>query len=88
MFFSVPFHHGECISFSYLIPQKYTGDNAAIQLLLNSAIFKFDIKLDSHRRLIPAHNKGKPHSYYIIDEFVLCIFNWMLLKVYRIICVT
>ncbi|RZC10808.1 Protease Do-like 9 isoform B [Glycine soja] len=67
---TVPFRHGERIGFSYLISQKYTGDNAAIKVLRNSDIFKFDIKLDSHRRLIPAHSKGKPPSYYIIAGFV------------------
>ncbi|KAL2321871.1 hypothetical protein Fmac_026250 [Flemingia macrophylla] len=65
-----PFRHGERIGFSYLISQKYTGDNAAIKVLRNSDIFKFDIKLNSHRRLIPAHSKGKPPSYYIIAGFV------------------
>ncbi|KAL2572734.1 hypothetical protein AAZV13_17G084300 [Glycine max] len=67
---TVPFRHGERIGFSYLISQKYTGDNAAIKVLRNSDILKFDIKLDSHRRLIPAHSKGKPPSYYIIAGFV------------------
>ncbi|KAK7389037.1 hypothetical protein VNO78_23869 [Psophocarpus tetragonolobus] len=67
---TVPFRHGERIGFSYLISQKYTGDHAAIKVLRNSDIFKFDIKLNSHRRLIPAHSKGKPPSYYIIAGFV------------------
>ncbi|RDX79627.1 Protease Do-like 9, partial [Mucuna pruriens] len=67
---TVPFRHGERIGFSYLISQKYTGDNAAIKVLRNSDVFKFDIKLSSHRRLVPAHSKGKPPSYYIIAGFV------------------
>ncbi|KAF1888082.1 hypothetical protein Lal_00024094 [Lupinus albus] len=67
---TVPFRHGERIAFSYLISQKYSGDNAAIKVLRNSDVFKFDIKLDSHKRLIPAHSKGKPPSYYIIAGFV------------------
>lgn len=67
---TVLFRHGERIGFSYLISQKYTGDNAAIKVLRNSEIFVFDIKLDSHRRLIPAHTRGKPPSYYIIAGFV------------------
>ena len=68
--FSVPFRHGERIGFSYLVSQKYTGDSAAIKVLRNSETIKFNIKLASHRRLIPAHNKGKPPSYYIIAGFV------------------
>ncbi|KAL1333996.1 hypothetical protein AAHE18_11G144300 [Arachis hypogaea] len=67
---TVPFRHGERIGFSYLISQKYTGDNAVIKVLRNSEVLNFDIKLDSHRRLIPAHTKGRPPSYYIIAGFV------------------
>ncbi|KAM7471331.1 hypothetical protein LguiA_009514 [Lonicera macranthoides] len=67
---TVPFRHGERIGFSYLVSQKYTGDNAAIKVLRDSEIQKFDINLASHRKLIPAHNKGRPPSYYIIAGFV------------------
>ncbi|KAJ6688125.1 PROTEASE DO-LIKE 9 [Salix koriyanagi] len=63
---TVPFRHGERIGFSYLISQKYTGDNAAIKVLRNSKTLEFVIKLSTHRRLIPSHVKGKPPSYYII----------------------
>ncbi|KAI5329862.1 hypothetical protein L3X38_029259 [Prunus dulcis] len=67
---TVPFRHGERIGFSYLISQKYTGDNSVVKVLRNSEILSFDIKLASHKRLIPAHNKGRPPSYYIIAGFV------------------
>ncbi|CAA2989094.1 protease Do-like 9 [Olea europaea subsp. europaea] len=67
---TVPFRHGERIGFSYLVSQKYTGDSAAIKVLRNSENLKFNIKLGSHRRLIPAHNKGRPPSYYIVAGFV------------------
>ncbi|XP_015882658.2 protease Do-like 9 [Ziziphus jujuba] len=67
---TVPFRHGERIGFSYLISQKYTGDNAALKVLRNSEILNFNIKLASHKRLIPAHNRGRPPSYYIIAGFV------------------
>ncbi|KAJ4826324.1 Protease Do-like 9 [Turnera subulata] len=67
---TVPFRHGERIGFSYLISQKYTGDSAAIKVLRNSETLNFDIKLSTHRRLIPPHVKGKPPSYYIIAGFV------------------
>ncbi|XP_068306380.1 protease Do-like 9 [Pyrus communis] len=67
---TVPFRHGERIGFSYLVSQKYTGDNSAVKVLRNSEILNFDIKLASHKRLIPAHNKGRPPSYYIIAGFV------------------
>ncbi|EOY20642.1 hypothetical protein QUC31_006955 [Theobroma cacao] len=67
---TVPFRHGERIGFSYLVSQKYAGDSSAIKVLRNSEILNFNIKLASHRRLIPAHNKGRPPSYYIIAGFV------------------
>lgn len=67
---TVPFRHGERIGFSYLISQKYTGDNAAIEVLRNSETLNFDIILSTHRRLIPPHVKGRPPSYYIIAGFV------------------
>ncbi|PON93346.1 Peptidase S1C [Trema orientale] len=67
---TVPFRHGERIGFSYLISQKYTGDNAAVRVLRNSEILNFDIRLVTHKRLIPAHNRGRPPSYYIIAGFV------------------
>ncbi|KAG4137355.1 hypothetical protein ERO13_D07G066801v2 [Gossypium hirsutum] len=67
---TVPFRHGERIGFSYLVSQKYAGDSSAIKVLRNSEILNFNIKLTSHRRLIPAHNKGRPPSYYIIAGFV------------------
>ncbi|GMQ10234.1 hypothetical protein CsSME_00053317 [Camellia sinensis var. sinensis] len=67
---TVPFRHGERIGFSYLVSQKYTGDIAAIKVLRNSETLKFNVKLKSHRRLIPAHNKGRPPSYYIVAGLV------------------
>ncbi|KAJ8772944.1 hypothetical protein K2173_028121 [Erythroxylum novogranatense] len=67
---TVPFRHGERIGFSYLISQKYTGDSAAIQVLRDSESLSFDIKLSTHKRLIPPHVRGRPPSFYIIAGFV------------------
>uniref|UniRef100_A0A1D1XH48 Protease Do-like 9 n=1 Tax=Anthurium amnicola TaxID=1678845 RepID=A0A1D1XH48_9ARAE len=67
---TVPFRHGERIGFSYLVSQKYTGETARVKVLRNSRAHEFNIKLAIHRRLIPAHIKGKPPSYYIIAGFV------------------
>ncbi|KAJ4712283.1 Protease Do-like 9 [Melia azedarach] len=67
---TVPFRHGERIGFSYLVSQKYTGDSAAVKVLRDSKILNFNMKLATHRRLIPSHNKGRPPSYYIIAGFV------------------
>lgn len=67
---TVPFRHGERIGFSYLVSQKYTGDVAAIKVLRSSETLRFNVKLKSHKRLIPAHNKGRPPSYYIVAGLV------------------
>ncbi|KAG6584234.1 Protease Do-like 9 [Cucurbita argyrosperma subsp. argyrosperma] len=67
---TVPFRHGERIGFSYLVSQKYTGDSATIKVLRNSETLSFNYQLATYRRLIPAHNEGKPPSYYIIAGFV------------------
>ncbi|XP_027928594.1 protease Do-like 9 isoform X1 [Vigna unguiculata] len=67
---TVPFRHGERIGFSYLVSQKYTGDRAQVKVLRNSQILEFNIKLSTHKRLVPAHIKGRPPSYYIIAGFV------------------
>ncbi|KAM7278126.1 hypothetical protein ACFE04_005260 [Oxalis oulophora] len=67
---TVPFRHGERIGFSYLVSQKYTGDKALVKVLRDSKILEFNIKLSTHKRLIPAHIRGKPPSYYIVAGFV------------------
>ncbi|XP_071710998.1 protease Do-like 9 [Rutidosis leptorrhynchoides] len=67
---TVPFRHGERIGFSYLVSQKYTGDKALVKILRNSKIHEFNIKLATHKRLIPAHVVGQPPSYYIVAGFV------------------
>ncbi|KNA08609.1 hypothetical protein SOVF_161090 [Spinacia oleracea] len=38
--------------------------------VIRSAMHTFNIKLGTHRRLIPAHSKGRPPSYYIVAGFV------------------
>ncbi|RCV20979.1 hypothetical protein SETIT_4G102000v2 [Setaria italica] len=70
---TVPFRHGERIGFSYLVSQKYTGEKARVKLLRNSKIHEFNIKLATHKRLIPAHIKGRPPSYYIVAGFVFTV---------------
>ncbi|CAA6672501.1 unnamed protein product [Spirodela intermedia] len=67
---TIPFRHGERIGFSYLVSQKYTGENAVVKVLRKSKVHEFSIKLSTNRKLIPAHIKGRPPSYYIIAGFV------------------
>ena len=66
----VPFRHGERIGFSYLVSQKYTGESAKVQILRDGKVKEFDIDLANHKRLVPAHIKGKPPSYYILAGIV------------------
>ncbi|KAL4579071.1 hypothetical protein LXL04_015206 [Taraxacum kok-saghyz] len=73
---TVPFRHGERIGFSHLVSDKYIGDSAQIKVLRESdKILEFDIKFEAHRQLIPAHNKGRPPSYYIIGGVVFTILS-------------
>ncbi|XP_068637979.1 protease Do-like 9 [Aristolochia californica] len=67
---TVLFRHGERIGFSYLVSQKYTGENAVVKVLRDSKIHEFNVNLSTHKRLIPAHIKGKPPPFYIIAGFV------------------
>ncbi|XP_078431289.1 protease Do-like 9 [Wolffia australiana] len=67
---TIPFRHGERIGFSYLVSQKYTGENAVIKVLRDSRVHEFSIKLSASRKLIPAHIRALPPSYYIIAGFV------------------
>jgi hypothetical protein len=41
-----------------------------MKFLRNSKIREFNIKLATHKRLVPAHIKGVPPSYYIVAAFV------------------
>ncbi|KAK1605284.1 hypothetical protein QYE76_028957 [Lolium multiflorum] len=70
---TVPFRHGERIGFSYLVSQKYTGEKAHVKLLRDSKVHEFNIKLAIHKKLIPAHIKGRPPSYYIVAGFVFMV---------------
>eukprot|EP00252_Welwitschia_mirabilis_P012102 TRINITY_DN2692_c0_g1_i4.p1 TRINITY_DN2692_c0_g1~~TRINITY_DN2692_c0_g1_i4.p1 ORF type:complete len:755 (-),score=151.93 TRINITY_DN2692_c0_g1_i4:281-2545(-) len=67
---TVPFRRGERIGFSYLVSQKYTGEHAKVKILRDSKVYEFDIELSTQKRLVPAHIKGRPPSYYIIAGFV------------------
>ncbi|KAJ7551709.1 hypothetical protein O6H91_06G025500 [Diphasiastrum complanatum] len=67
---TVPFRLGERIGFSYLVSKKFTGEQAKINILRDRSLEKFDIKLATHKRLVPVHIKGKPPSYYIVAGIV------------------
>jgi hypothetical protein len=60
----------ERIGFSYLVSQKYTGEKALVKVLCDSKVHEFKIRLATHKRLVAAHVKGRPPSYYIVAAFV------------------
>lgn len=41
-----------------------------VKVLREKKVYEFNIKLATHKRLVPAHIRGKPPSYYIIAGFV------------------
>lgn len=41
-----------------------------VRVFRDSKVLEFSIKLATHKRLVPAHIKGAPPSYYIVAGFV------------------
>ncbi|KAI3884401.1 hypothetical protein MKW92_045994, partial [Papaver armeniacum] len=68
--FTFLFTHGERIAFSYLISQKYTGENAIIEVLRDSKILEFNIKLATINGSSLQHQRQPSPSYYIVAGFV------------------
>lgn len=68
---TVPFRSGERISFTYLISQKYTGDEARLRILHNRAVKEVCVRsLRSPRRLVPVHINNAAPSYFILGGLV------------------
>ncbi|KAF6252023.1 trypsin-like cysteine/serine peptidase domain-containing protein [Scenedesmus sp. NREL 46B-D3] len=67
---TVPFRSGERISFSYLVSQKYTNEEAVLRMLKNGKEVTSTVKLAAPVKLIPFHIKGKPPSYFIVAGLV------------------
>ncbi|KAI3935408.1 hypothetical protein MKW98_027548 [Papaver atlanticum] len=68
---TVLFTHGERIGFSYLISQKYSGDNAIVKVIRDSKIVELDIKLATRIPLVPVNIEAP--SYYIVAGFVFTV---------------
>eukprot|EP00878_Enallax_costatus_P009462 GHUV01009887.1.p1 GENE.GHUV01009887.1~~GHUV01009887.1.p1 ORF type:complete len:535 (+),score=127.38 GHUV01009887.1:151-1755(+) len=67
---TVPFRSGERISFSYLVSQKYTNEQAVLRLLKDGQEVTETVTLRAPNKLIPFHIKGKPPSYFIVAGLV------------------
>ncbi|KAG2483061.1 hypothetical protein HYH03_018044 [Edaphochlamys debaryana] len=67
---TVPFRSGERISFSYLVSNKYTGDEAELVVLTEGVQRTVRVQLRAPVRLVPFHTKGLPPSYFIVAGLV------------------
>ncbi|EIE20222.1 trypsin-like serine protease [Coccomyxa subellipsoidea C-169] len=67
---TVPFRSGERISFSYLISQKFTDEQAKVRLLKDGQERTLSVNLRAPHRLIPVHIGGRPPPYFILGGLV------------------
>mmetsp|Transcript_6608 Transcript_6608/g.24533 ORF Transcript_6608/g.24533 Transcript_6608/m.24533 type:complete len:570 (+) Transcript_6608:152-1861(+) len=67
---TVPFRHGERISFSYLVSRKYTRDTVTVDVLYEGKRQTLEVVLGGFNLLIPVHLKGASPSYYIVAGLV------------------
>ncbi|KIZ00510.1 hypothetical protein MNEG_7454 [Monoraphidium neglectum] len=71
---TVPFRTGERIAFSYLISQKYVGDEAALEVLRGGEVLSTTAKLSKPAALVPPHLGNRDPSYFLVSGlvFVAC----------------
>ncbi|GIL64530.1 hypothetical protein Vafri_18424 [Volvox africanus] len=67
---TVPFRSGERISFSYLVSNKYTGEEAELVVLHEGKQRTVRVSLRAAVRLVPFHIRGLPPSYLIVAGLV------------------
>ncbi|KXZ47287.1 hypothetical protein GPECTOR_36g14 [Gonium pectorale] len=67
---TVPFRSGERISFSYLVSNKYTDEEAELVVLQDGAPRTVRVGLRAPVRLVPFHTRGLPPSYFICAGLV------------------
>ncbi|GBF92582.1 protease Do-like [Raphidocelis subcapitata] len=68
---TVPFRTGERIAFSYLISQKFVGDEAVLEVLRGGQVLKLTAKLSKPAALVPPHLENRDPSYFIVSGLVL-----------------
>ncbi|KAI8477127.1 MAG: trypsin-like serine protease [Monoraphidium minutum] len=71
---TVPFRTGERIAFSYLISQKYVGDEARLEVLRDGEVLSVTAKLSKPASLVPPHLGNADPSYFLVSGlvFVAC----------------
>ncbi|PNW73966.1 hypothetical protein CHLRE_13g579901v5 [Chlamydomonas reinhardtii] len=67
---TVPFRSGERISFSYLVSNKYTDEEAELVVLQDGVQRTLRVGLGAPVRLVPFHTRGLPPSYFIVAGLV------------------
>ncbi|GLC35506.1 Protease Do-like 9 [Pleodorina starrii] len=67
---TVPFRSGERISFSYLVSNKYTDEEAELVVLHEGQQRTVRVSLRAPVRLVPFHTRGLPPSYFIVAGLV------------------
>jgi S1-C subfamily serine protease len=72
---TVPFRTGERIAFSYLISQRYIGDEVEVEVLRKGELLKFTLPLSTPRSLIPPHTSNQHPQYFIVAGLVFTVAN-------------
>ncbi|KAL6759814.1 serine protease [Haematococcus lacustris] len=67
---TVPFRTGERISFSYLISNKYVGDECQMTVLRKGEVHTVNVKLSKPHQLIPPHINNRDPAYFIVAGLV------------------
>ncbi|KAK3232863.1 protease Do-like, partial [Cymbomonas tetramitiformis] len=67
---TVPFRHGERIAFTYLISQKYRGEQATLKLIKNGKKTNVKVSLEVTRKLIQVQGQQPRPSYLIVAGLV------------------
>lgn len=72
---TVAFRTGERIAFSYLISQRYIGDEVEVEVLRNRELLKFKLPLSKPISLIPPHTSNQLPQYFIVAGLVFTVAN-------------
>jgi len=70
---TVPFRTGERIAFSYLISNKYVGDECELAVLRGGQLMQLQVKLSKPGQLVPPHIGNQDPSYFIAAGLVFTV---------------
>ncbi|GAX82217.1 hypothetical protein CEUSTIGMA_g9645.t1 [Chlamydomonas eustigma] len=70
---TVPFRTGERIAFSYLISNKYIGDECSLDIWRGGEKVSCSLKLSKPEQLIPPHIGNADPSYFIVAGLVFSV---------------